>query len=71
MAGLDTLSEQEQHQAWERYERIRPCLDADVPATAVGEHKKVGGIRPLPASPWPASAPAGSAETPDFFVLSL
>jgi integrase len=27
MTGLDMLSEQEQ-QAWERYERIRPCLDA-------------------------------------------
>ena len=39
MSGQDALSEQERQQAWERYERIRPCLDADVPATAVArEH---------------------------------
>jgi len=30
-----------------------------------GEHQKVGGIRPLPASPCLLSAPAGSSDTSD------
>jgi putative transposase len=39
MTGLETLTAHDQRQAWERYERIRPCLDAGVPATAVArEH---------------------------------
>lgn len=37
MAGVDALSGQQQQQAWERFERIRPCLDAGVPATAVAQ----------------------------------
>jgi putative transposase len=39
MAGLDAFSQQERQQAWERYQALRPCLDAGVPATAVArEH---------------------------------
>lgn len=37
MLGQDTVSERERQQAWERYERIWPCLDADVPATLVAQ----------------------------------
>lgn len=39
MSGQEALPEQKRQQAWERYERIRPCLDAGVPATVVArEH---------------------------------
>lgn len=41
MTGVDALSEQERHQAWKRYERIRPCLDGGVPATAIAKQSGV------------------------------
>jgi putative transposase len=41
MSGPETLSEQERQQAWHRYEQIRPCLDAGVPATAVAQQASV------------------------------
>ncbi len=37
MPGSDARSEQKRQEAWERYEQIRPCLEAGVPATAVAQ----------------------------------
>ncbi len=51
MSGQDVLSEQERRQAWERYERIRPCLDAGVPATAIA---KQAGISARTVERWVA-----------------
>ncbi len=39
MAGSDALSEHERRQAWERYKRIRSCLDAGVLATTVAREQ--------------------------------
>jgi putative transposase len=41
MSGPDAFSQQERQQAWERYQAIRPCLDAGVPATAIAQQSGV------------------------------
>ena len=41
MSGQDAVSEQERQQAWHRYEQIRPCLDAGVPATVIAKQSGV------------------------------
>jgi len=51
MSGQDMLSERDRQQAWERYERIRPCLDAGVPATAVAREY---GLSPRTVERWVA-----------------